>query len=63
MSFIGYVSQELTAKDGIKLTVRLVPDDQTLDEVIVVGYGNSTKRDLIAVSTTESRTNLQYPRQ
>ncbi len=55
VSFIGYVSQELTAKDGIKLTVRLVPDDQTLDEVIVVGYGNSTKRDLIAsVSTVKA---------
>lgn len=39
ISYIGYLPQEVTVKDGQRLTVILTEDAQALDEVVVVGYG------------------------
>jgi len=46
VSCIGYIAQELqvTGKDAIKLTLR--EDQQLLGEVVVIGYGSITKREL-----------------
>lgn len=46
-SFVGYVSQEkeVSGSQSI-LNVSLSPDTQTLDEMIVVGYGTVKKSDL-----------------
>lgn len=54
ISFIGY--QSLTVKaDDKPMNLVLKEDAQQLDEVVVVGYGSSTKRDLIAsVSTVKT---------
>ena len=41
VSYIGYETQELEAKNG--MTVRLQPDNKVLDEVVVVGYGVQKK--------------------
>ena len=41
VSYIGYETQELAAKNG--MTVRLQPDNKVLDEVVVVGYGVQKK--------------------
>ena len=41
VSYIGYQSQELAAKNG--MTIRLQPDTKVLDEVVVVGYGVQKK--------------------
>lgn len=43
-SYIGYVSQEI--KGTPDMTVTLKEDFETLDEVVVVGYGVQKKRDL-----------------
>lgn len=46
ISYIGYVTQEITiGKQGI-VHVKLSEDSQKLDEVIVVGYGTARKSDL-----------------
>ncbi|WP_421794991.1 SusC/RagA family TonB-linked outer membrane protein [Haliscomenobacter sp.] len=45
-SFVGYITQELTAKEGLPLVVTLVPDAKALSEVVVVGYGTQKKKDL-----------------
>lgn len=45
-SFIGYISQVVSASGKSVLTVRLQPDTKKLDEVIVVGYGTQKKKDL-----------------
>ncbi len=55
VSFIGYTTQELAAKGGQRMTVKLVPDAQALDEVVVVGYTTQRKESLTgAMSTIKS---------
>lgn len=41
VSYIGYETQTVAAKNGMK--VRLQPDNKVLDEVVVVGYGVQKK--------------------
>lgn len=45
ISFIGYISQEVTVS-GEKVSVILLEDTQKLDEVVVIGYGTMRKKDL-----------------
>ncbi|WP_257670390.1 SusC/RagA family TonB-linked outer membrane protein [Parapedobacter tibetensis] len=46
LTYIGYVSQEVTARANTPLDVVLQEDLANLDEVVVVGYGTMRKRDL-----------------
>lgn len=39
VSYIGYIPVEITVADGNPLTIVLTEDAQSLDEVVVVGYG------------------------
>ncbi|MFT2008520.1 TonB-dependent receptor [Pontibacter sp. 13R65] len=45
-SFIGYVSKEVAIGNQTTINVSLVPDAKALDEVVVVGYGTQSKRDI-----------------
>ena len=45
-SYIGYQKQEVTAQAGRPLKVILREDSETLDEVVVIGYGTSRKKDI-----------------
>lgn len=45
ISYIGYVTQEVPVT-GRSLNIILEEDTQTLDEVVVVGYGTMRKKDL-----------------
>ncbi|MDR1454971.1 MAG: TonB-dependent receptor [Tannerella sp.] len=58
ISFIGYVTQEvsLSSGDGNKsVAIRLIEDEKTLEEVVVVGYGTQKKVNLTgAVSSVSS---------
>ena len=61
ISYIGFNTQNVAVKGKNSFSVKLSEDSEMLDEVVVVGYGSSTKRDLIAsVSTvkTEQMSNL-----
>ncbi|KAA0988735.1 SusC/RagA family TonB-linked outer membrane protein [Dyadobacter aurulentus] len=42
-SFIGYISQEATVDNRTAITIQLAPEDKSLDEVVVVGYGTQKK--------------------
>jgi len=44
-SFVGYISQKISVKNGDQLNVVLVASNE-LDEVVVVGYGTQKKSDL-----------------
>lgn len=46
ISFIGYLPQEIKVGKQQNLAVELKEDSQTLDEVIVVGYGSQKKANL-----------------
>lgn len=45
-SYIGYQKQEIPVQDGKALKVTLREDSETLDEVVVIGYGTSRKKDI-----------------
>ena len=46
ISFIGYKTQEVAYKAGQNVNVTLAEDSETLQEVVVVGYGTMRKKDL-----------------
>lgn len=45
-SFIGYETQEVTVGSRTTINVSMAPDTRTLEEVVVVGYGEMEKRDI-----------------
>lgn len=54
VSFIGYKNYEVAAVLGKALVVKLVPDAEALDEVVVVGFGSQKKVNLTgAVSSVK----------
>ncbi len=46
VSFLGYVTQEITVGTDTVLDIKLAEDQQVMDEVVVVGYGVQKKADL-----------------
>ena len=46
ISYIGYISQEIKITDQTSYTITLHEDTETLEEVVVVGYGTMKKKDL-----------------
>lgn len=56
VSYIGYVTQDIKVDNKGMLTINMEEDTQKLEEVVVVGYGTSTKRSLISsVSKVETK--------
>lgn len=53
-SFVGYASREVVVGSKTSITVSLTPDDQTLNEVVVVGYGTQLKKDVTGAVQTVS---------
>ena len=51
-SYIGYQKKTVQAVNGKTLSVKMDAADQSLDEVIVVGYGTIKKRDLTGAVTS-----------
>ncbi|GAB2578509.1 SusC/RagA family TonB-linked outer membrane protein [Spirosoma areae] len=45
-SFVGYASQEVVVGNRSTLNISLVPDKKSLDEVVVIGYGTQSKRNV-----------------
>lgn len=45
-SSIGYITQEVAIQNRTAINVKLVEEDKTLSEVIVVGYGTQKKSDI-----------------
>lgn len=58
VSYIGYVSQEIAVKNQSKLRIQLVQDSQSLEEVVVVGYGTQKAKDMTAPISTIKGTDL-----
>ena len=56
-SYLGYLTQEIIVNDNQQLNVILQSDIAQLDEVIVIGYGTQTKKEITgAVSIVSSET-------
>lgn len=59
VSFIGYTTKEYVVNAPEYLTLKLVPDAQALDEVVVVGYGVQKKESLTGAMATLSESELK----
>ncbi|MGP1435517.1 MAG: SusC/RagA family TonB-linked outer membrane protein [Phocaeicola sp.] len=46
ISYLGFVTQDITIKKDENLKIMMVDDQKSLDEVVVIGYGTSRKSDL-----------------
>jgi len=46
VSYIGYLTQEVTVGNQRTINVTLKEDTRSLDEVVVIGYGTRAKKDL-----------------
>jgi len=45
-SYIGYTNQEIAVSGRTTISVTLQPSTRVMDEVVVIGYGTASKRDL-----------------
>lgn len=56
VSFIGYISYQFVAGNQTNINVTLVQSPTMLEEVVVVGYGTQTKKDLTgAISSVQEK--------
>lgn len=57
ISYIGYITKEVIISDKSALTIQLQEDLAQLDEVVVIGYGTQTKKEITgAVSVVGAKT-------
>ncbi len=59
ISYIGYITQEIDISSREHVEILMKEDAQTLEEVVVVGYGIQAKRNLSASVMTISGNTLQ----
>jgi TonB-linked SusC/RagA family outer membrane protein len=52
LSFVGYVTREVAVGSQSALEIKMQPEDQSLQEVVVVGYGQVKKSDLTGSVST-----------
>jgi len=52
ISYIGFKTQEIPVGSKSSFNITLEEDSETLDEVVVVGYGSSLKKDLTTAVTS-----------
>lgn len=58
ISFIGYLTQEVSVQNKTSLNVTMKEDLQALDEVVVVGYGTQKKEVVTAAITTVNASDI-----
>jgi len=58
-SFIGYVTIEEAVNNRTSISVKLSDDNQQLNEVVVVGYGTQTRKDLTTAVVSISAKDIQ----
>ncbi|MFC0603880.1 SusC/RagA family TonB-linked outer membrane protein [Winogradskyella pulchriflava] len=57
ISYIGFVTQEITITNNQPLSIALQEDAESLNEVVVIGYGTQKKKEITgAVSVVSSET-------
>jgi TonB-linked SusC/RagA family outer membrane protein len=61
-SFVGYLKQEVVVGNRSNINISLVQDAKSLEEVVVIGYGDLKKSDLTgSVSTLKAAGNEDKP--
>lgn len=44
ISYLGYKTQDITVENQVSVTIKMQPDLAKLDEIVIIGYGTTTKR-------------------
>lgn len=57
VSYVGYKTQEVKA--AAQLTIKMVPDNELLDEVVVVAYGTAKKQSLVGAQSNVTAKQLE----
>lgn len=61
-SFIGYMTEEAPVGSRTEINIAMIPDIQTLSELVVVGYGTQRKSDLISsISSIDTEEIIKVP--
>jgi TonB-linked SusC/RagA family outer membrane protein len=58
-SSVGYVAEEVAVGGRTSIDILLVPDIETIDEVVVIGYGTVKRKDLTGSIATMSGEELE----
>lgn len=58
-SYVGYLTEEVSINGRTQVDVYLVEDIQSLDEVVVIGYGSRQKKDVTTAVSTVSSEDLE----
>jgi TonB-linked SusC/RagA family outer membrane protein len=62
VSYLGYQTQTVSVAGQSSVTIRLIPENTGLDELVVIGYGTVRKRDLTgAVSSIKAKDIVAAP--
>lgn len=62
ISFTGFASQEIPLAGQRQLSIKMLPSANTLDEILVTGYGSERKADIIgSVSIVDTKDMLTTP--
>ncbi len=62
ISYIGFISQEVSINNQLVINVQLSADQRALEEVVVVGYGTQKRKDLTgAVSSVSAEDFADMP--
>ena len=59
ISYIGYITQEVTVTSTAPLKIKLKEDSQALEEVVVIGYGTARRSDVTGSISSVSAEKLQ----
>lgn len=65
ISYLGYKTKEVSNISGKEMAIQLLEDTQTLDEIVVVGYGTQKKSSLTGAMQAlneKALTNITTPR-
>lgn len=57
VSFIGYIAREVSARNNVQIVLQA--DNMTLSDVVVVGYGSTTKKSLVSAVAQVSGAELK----
>ena len=59
ISYVGFAQQEVPVKNGQSVFVRLLPSNQAMDSIVVVGYGRQRKQSVVGAITQTTGAVLQ----
>lgn len=59
VSYIGYLTQDITVGNNTSLNIKLLEDTQNLDEIVVVGYGVQKKSSVSGAIATIAQSDIK----